>query len=607
LGLNRPQKDCEKKARVVNPIFQLRTYKLHHNPERHLMQPLQSLRTGLKLALASAALATLAHTPAQAFCGFYAGKADANLFNEASQVVVARDGKRTVISMLNDYKGPLSEFALVVPTPTALQKGQVRVADKLTFERLDAYSSPRLAEYHDADPCQVRFNWGYDALERRKEALMSMPAAAPMASGRAMEDKARDKALGVTIEAQYTLEEYDIVSLSAKESDGLETWLSENGYRLPKGASAALRPYINQGMKFFVAKVNLKEQLKTGYTTLRPLQFAFESEKFMLPMRLGMLNAAPDKPQDLIIYLLTKNGRVESSNYRTVKLPANVNLPHFVKPKFQDFYKALFDHEATKEEHRVVFTEYFWDMAWCDPCAANPLSAQELRAAGVFWTAGDADDNFKVMNAPPGTTMRRTIPSMVPPMGGGAQPVVLTRLHVRYTPNTFPEDLMFTQTKDRQNWQARYVVQNPYESGVAQCSAKVGQMDCEAMCRPRVGQILSLPRDETSANFQRPPQRDIYRDRDALALQRDCVSACVAAKQGGIDLASRYYKTDLPRRINAEKQTLAQLTGWKMSAIDALPGAARFAGDGLAPNPSNPANPDKPWWEELFKTSKVTP
>ena len=577
------------------------------------MQPLQTLRTRLKLALAFAALVTLAHTPAQAFCGFYAGKADANLFNEASQVVVARDGKRTVISMLNDYKGPLSEFALVVPTPTALQKGQVRVADKLTFERLDAYSSPRLAEYHDADPCQVRFNWGYDALERRKEALMSMAAPAPMASGRAMEDKARDKALGVTIEAQYTLEEYDIVSLSAKESDGLETWLSENGYRLPKGASAALRPYINQGMKFFVAKVNLKEQLKTGYTTLRPLQFAFESEKFMLPMRLGMLNAAPDKPQDLIIYLLTKNGRVESSNYRTVKLPANVNLPHFIKPKFQDFYKALFDHEATKEEHRVVFTEYFWDMAWCDPCAANPLSAQELRGAGVFWTAGDADDNFKVMNAPPGTTVRRTIPSMVPPMNGGAQPVVLTRLHVRYTPNTFPEDLMFTQTKDRQNWQTRYVVQNPYESSVAQCSAKVGQMDCEAMCRPRVSQILRLPDYDNGTGGQRAPSnqrdfaRDIYRDKDPLALQRDCVSACVAAKQGGIELASRYYKTDLPRRIQAEKQTLAQLTGWKMSAIDALPGATRFAGDGAAPQPNNPSNPDKPWWEELFKTSRVTP
>ena len=111
-------------------------------------------------AIAALLLATLVPASAQAFCGFFAGKADASLFNEASQVVVARDGKRTVLSMLNNYDGPLSEFALVVPTPVVLKQGDVKVAEKATFERLDAYSSPRLAEYNDTDPCQVQFNWG---------------------------------------------------------------------------------------------------------------------------------------------------------------------------------------------------------------------------------------------------------------------------------------------------------------------------------------------------------------------------------------------------------------------------------------------------------------
>ena len=552
--------------------------------------------------LSATLLAACMPWSAQAFCGFYAGKADANLFNEASQVVMVRDGNRTVLSMLNDYKGPLNEFALVVPTPTTLQKGQVRVADKLTFERLDAYSSPRLAEYHDNDPCQVRLNWGDDAYPRRPVAAYAT-APAPAAMARSNAELSRDKALGVTVEAQYTLEEYDIVSLSATQSDGLETWLAENGYKIPKGASAALKPYINQGMKFFVAKVNLKEQAKTGYTMLRPLQFAFESEKFMLPMRLGMLNAPPDKPQDLIIYLLTKNGRVESSNYRTVKLPANMNLPYFIKPTFQDVYKALFDTAALKEQHRVVFTEYFWDMAWCDPCAANPLSPQELRGAGVFWLGGHAEDNFRNL-ATPAAPPSRTAPSLMPPTppGGGAQPVVLTRLHVRYTANTFPEDLMFTQTKDRQNWQTRYVVQNPYDSSVAQCSAKVGQMDCEAMCKPRVTEVLNAPAFEG--------QKQIYRDKDPFALQRDCVSACVASKQSGIEAAVRYYQDSLPRRIEAEKLTLAQLTGWGLARIDAMPDAGKFTNGprGSRPVPLPEPTPEpKPWWEQLFKPAKATP
>ena len=52
---------------------------------------------------------------------------------------------------------------------------------------------------------------------------------------------------------------------------------------------------------------------------------------------------------------------------------------------FAGFYKAMFAHQAERQGWRVVFTEYFWDMSWCDPCAADPLSPDELRSAGVFW------------------------------------------------------------------------------------------------------------------------------------------------------------------------------------------------------------------------------
>ena len=536
--------------------------------------------------------------PALAFCGFYAGKADASLFNEASQVIVARDGTRTVLAMQNDYKGPLTEFALVVPTPVVLEKGQVRVAEKLIFDRLDAYSSPRLAEYHDNDPCQMDFNWGRFPFEPM--VVRPAPAAAPLRKDLQLD---RDKALGVKVENQYTLGEYDIVNLSASQSDGLETWLIENGYKLPKGAGAALKPYINQGMKFFVAKVNIKEQAKTGYSNLRPLQFAFESEKFMLPMRLGMLNAPPDKAQDLIVYMLTKNGRVESSNYRTVKLPANENLPFFIKPAFKDVYKALFDNTAQREDYKVVFTEYFWDMAWCDPCAANPLSGDELRRAGAFWVSDDNSGD----SAPSGTSSpvnpgNRMMPRPVPPGANGGQPVVLTRLHVRYTPRTFPEDLMFVQTKDRQNWQARYVIQNPYASSLAQCSAKTGAADCEAMCKVRVPSA-----QKQLASGQSLPGIGSAESKDEASLTAACINACKVSKQGAYDKAVRYYERDLPQRLSREKQSLARLTGWSLADIEAMPNAQKFStlvtteGPGTTPDPvTKPVFPQRPWWNKLF-------
>jgi hypothetical protein len=381
---------------------------------------------------------------ASAFCGFYVGKADTQLFNKASQVALVRDGDKTVLTMSNDFKGELTDFAVVVPVPTAISREQIHIGERALLERLDAYSSPRLVEYFDGDPCE----------ERRYHAMAKSARTAPASAGSGMSAE-REKALGVTVEAQYTVGEYDIVILSAKQSSGLETWLIESGYKIPPRASAALAPYIRQNMKFFVAKVNLKEQAATGFTYLRPIQIAYESPKFMLPIRLGMANA--DGKQDLVIYTLTRKGRVESTNYRTVKMPSGNEIPEFVKSDFGPFYKAVFAEAHRREDYRAILTEYFWDMGWCDPCAANPLSQDELRQLGVFWLQDVATPNYQ-----PG--YRRGI------RGGGAVPVVLTRLHVRYDNEHFPEDLMFQETGDRQNFQARYVIRHPWR-GSEECEA----------------------------------------------------------------------------------------------------------------------------------------
>jgi hypothetical protein len=397
----------------------------------------------LKLVMVlAAAIAFGAPPDAHAFCGFFVGKADATLVNHASEVAIARHDGKTVISMSNDYQGEPRDFAMVVPVPVVLQKGQVHVGDPELFHKLEAYSAPRLVEYHDPDPCEGLFP---------REAAMGLGAA--MSAAPAAPMRRAENALGVKIEAQYSVGEYDIVILSAKQSDGLETWLRENGYKIPAGASAALAPYIKQDMKFFVAKVNLKERQKSGVEHLRPIQFAFESPKFMLPIRLGMINSSG--AQDLIIYLLTRDGRVETTNYRTVKLPTGENVPESVRDDFQGFYKAMFSEQAKRNDMRAVFTEYAWNMGWCDPCAAPPLSPDELRALGVFWL----DE----------TLSRSPVAPMI--YGGGAVPVILTRLHLRYTAETFPEDLVFQETQDTENYQARYVMQQPWSGDANACPA----------------------------------------------------------------------------------------------------------------------------------------
>jgi hypothetical protein len=159
--------------------------------------------------------------------------------------------------------------------------------------------------------------------------------------------------LGVTVEASFSVGEYDIVILSAKESNGLETWLRQNDYRMPQGANQLLQPYIRQNMKFFVAKVNLGEFEKAGSQFLRPLQIAYESPKFMLPIRLGMINATSE--QDLIVYVLSPKGQAEITNYRTVNVPSDSQIPVFVKNEFGDFYKAMFEQHTVVKTKRLPF------------------------------------------------------------------------------------------------------------------------------------------------------------------------------------------------------------------------------------------------------------
>ena len=383
--------------------------------------------------------------PADAFCGFYVAKADSKIFNKASQVVLVRQDDKTVITMVNDFKGDPKEFAVVVPVPKVIERGQINVGDKKIVDHLDAYTSPRLVEYFDDGPCRVR---ALQELARRN---------LPMSAVKARD--ARADALGVTVQATYTVGEYDIVILSAKEGQGLQTYLKENGYRLPKGASDVLGSYIKQKMHFFVAKVNLKEQSKLGFNYLRPIQVAYESPKFMLPLRLGTLNA--DGYQELFIYALTKKGRVEPTNYRSVKLPTDVDLPIYIKTKFKDFYRDMFDQQVKKADMRAVFTEYAWDMNWCDPCAADPLSPEELRSLGVFWlTETPPSDSI------PGRGSRPIMPPMA-----GARDVYVTRMHVRYDAQHFPEDLVLQETADRNNFQARYVMRHPWQGEEQSCPA----------------------------------------------------------------------------------------------------------------------------------------
>ena len=487
----------------------------------------------LKTLLATLALLVviLVGRDSSAFCGFYVGGAGAKLFNDATVVVLMREGTRTVLAMQNSYKGPPEKFAMVVPVPVILQEENVKTLRRELFDHVDQLASPRLVEYWEQDPCAQEANMDM-GLGR------SMKAAAPAAVAEAVPTAT----FGVTVEAKFAVGEYQIAILSAKDSTGLEAYLHAESYTIPEGAEPYFRPYVASGSKFFVAKVDpQKVKMVDGLAELSPLRFHYDSEEFRLPVRLGLINSSGT--QDLIVHILGRGTRYEVANYPNVTIPTNLDVAENARDSFGQFYTTLFDRTIEKNPKAVV-TEYAWEPTNCDPCPGPALDMSDLTTLGgdvlpssqapvpppAFTTtppvptptsANDASCNppytydaqgvkrYKAhclnSNSPPPPTKKPNVadPLQIPSPPQPAMPLprpvfnawsggsmVLTRLHVRYTKDTLGEDLVFkaapaiiggreimtngalehgAQPSSANNFQARYAIRHGW----------TGPIDCK--------------------------------------------------------------------------------------------------------------------------------
>ena len=430
--------------------------------------------TAIGLVSLGTAAALAGSSDARAFCGFYVSGADAKLTNDATQVVLMRDGQRTVLSMQNNYQGPPQDFAMVVPVPVVLQKENVKTLTKDIFDRVDALTAPRLVEYWEQDPCPrpMRESWA-DAAKGAGGRMYAPPASA-----------AAPAPPPVKIEAQFSVAEYDILILSATDATALDAWLHQNGYKIPDGAGPYLRPYVQMGMKFFVAKVDVSkvkfERIGNGpeRAILSPLRFFYDSDSFNLPIRLGLINSGGT--QDLVVTVLARGQRYEVSNYDNVAIPTNIDVSDATRKEFGAFYSTLFDQTMAKHPRSVV-TEYSWVSNSCDPCPTPPLQPSDLVTLGA--------DVLPSTGSPPPPGGGAGILPPPPPRWNNMNDFVITRLHARYSKDALGDDLFFraappivggrefmqndgklergARPDSQNNFQARYVIRHPWTGAIA--------------------------------------------------------------------------------------------------------------------------------------------
>jgi hypothetical protein len=412
----------------------------------HLPKPfhhciLALLTIGLCLAIAQ---------PATAFCGFFVARSEAKLDNSASRVVIVREGNKSIFTMANNFQGDVKDFARIVPIPVIPKREQVRIGDNQVIDQIDAFTAPRLALYVDdydrmlGDDLDkglvllwILFSFGITLLVVRKIAwwkkllvtcfvVLLFAVAIPSFLNQANKGKSGSTppltSESVQVMDQFSVGEYDVSLLDATESDGLANWLKTNDYKLPAGAEPMLNSYIQQGMKFFVVKVNLAALQKSGHGFLHPIVIEYESPKFMLPMRLGTLNATSD--QDLTVYVLSPNAVAEVANYPTIPIPTDLastakepsgkELPSLVKHNFGEFYQAVFQKAYEEGGKSIALMEFAGQFGRCDPCSidreALAALSKNLEKTGISESQA---------------------------------PITMTRLHVRYNQQTFPNDLEF--------------------------------------------------------------------------------------------------------------------------------------------------------------------
>lgn len=308
---------------------------------------------------------------------------------DTAQVAIVRQGNHTTFTVSINPAGEPDDMALVMPVPALLAEEDVRVIDAAVFGDLASYTG-----------------------------ILTMPDAGCSPSSGGMgdggggaDDSASSTSDGsVHVEAEYHVGGYVVSVLSATESAGLFDWLTEHGYGLPEAVIPALQQHIDDGMFFMAAQVDAEAAVADG-AFLAPLQVAYDSEVWSVPIRLAALTSPGE--QDMILYTLTDNNaqgrRVGISNYPELEIADKCIWGEAGKDDFAAFYDTRF-RPAWEAAGSAAWAVEWAGTPWsCSPCSGTWLSEEDLSILGFV---GDPSEHW------------------------------LTRIHMRYTPETATQDLM---------------------------------------------------------------------------------------------------------------------------------------------------------------------
>ncbi len=268
-------------------------------------------------------------------------------YNPTSAVFLVRDGTKTILTMETAYQGPSKEVTLLIPVPQVVARDQVRTIAGSVFRNLDRRTAPT-----------VKHVWPACRRVRRPRPMARAASADGFGGGGGgSRIEAIEQEYSIDVVDEWEVQEYDITLLGAEQSTGLLRYLTEQAnLELPPSADAVLRSYIESDFRFVLAKVDPARAHRLGdRMMLSPIQIEYDSDQLQVPVRLGTLNSPGE--QELLLYVLAKDGRYELANRPNVTAPSELQLEESAAGNVAELYNSLMN-ETFRRTPGAAVTEY---------------------------------------------------------------------------------------------------------------------------------------------------------------------------------------------------------------------------------------------------------
>jgi uncharacterized membrane protein YgcG len=259
-------------------------------------------------ATAGVVLGSSSHVDA---CGGFFCSQSQPVNQAAERIVFAENGDGTVTAIIQImYEGPSENFSWLLPISSVPMGDEIGVASNLAFQRLQQATNPnyslttRVEGVCRQDPPPRAGTGGTGG--------GFMAGAGSGGTGGGASDG------GVTVEASGVVGafEWTVISLDMSlenPEDVAVTWLGDNGYDVPAGAPALLRPYLVDGL--YLLALKLTKGADVG--SIRPIVLTYVGTRPSIPVKLTAVAANEDMG---VMAWVLGNSRAVPQNYLSLEL-----------------------------------------------------------------------------------------------------------------------------------------------------------------------------------------------------------------------------------------------------------------------------------------------